>query len=77
MFDSVEDLVRRIDRDDLGAEPSDVLVLATRVPSVLPACPRLGYIPIPRSLAREGVRDMVRISDARMSGTAFGRSSFM
>ena len=72
VFDSVEDLVRRIDRDDLGAEASDVLVLRNAGPVGAPGMPEAGYIPIPRSLAREGVRDMVRISDARMSGTAFG-----
>jgi dihydroxy-acid dehydratase len=72
VFDSVQDLVTRIDRDDLGASPSDVLVLRNAGPLGGPGMPEAGQIPIPRSLARAGVRDMVRISDARMSGTSFG-----
>ena len=72
VFDSVQDLVTRIDRDDLGAIPSDVLVLRNAGPLGGPGMPEAGQIPIPRSLARAGVRDMVRISDARMSGTSFG-----
>ena len=72
VFDSVQDLVTRIDRDDLGASPSDVLVLRNAGPLGGPGMPEAGQIPIPRSLARGGVRDMVRISDARMSGTSFG-----
>jgi dihydroxy-acid dehydratase len=72
VFDSTEDLIERIDRDDLGAQPSDVLVLRNAGPVGAPGMPESGYIPIPRPLARAGVRDMVRISDARMSGTAFG-----
>jgi dihydroxy-acid dehydratase len=71
VFESVEDTIARIDRDDLRADPSGVLVLQTgRVGG--PSMPEAGCIPIPRPLARAGVRDMVRISDARMSGTAFG-----
>jgi dihydroxy-acid dehydratase len=50
----------------------DVLVLKSAGPKGAPGMPEAGYIPIPRKLAREGVKDMVRISDARMSGTAFG-----
>ena len=52
--------------------PEDVLVLRNSGPKGAPGMPESGYIPIPRKLARQGVRDMVRISDARMSGTAFG-----
>jgi dihydroxy-acid dehydratase len=72
VFDSLQDLVERIDRDDLGAQASDVLVLRNAGPVGAPGMPEAGYIPIPQGLARSGVRDMVRISDARMSGTAFG-----
>jgi dihydroxy-acid dehydratase len=72
VFDSVQDLVTRIDRDDLGASPSDVLVLRNAGPLGGPGMPEAGQIPIPRSLARAGIRDMVRISDARISGTSFG-----
>ncbi len=72
VFDSVPDMITRIDRDDLGASPSDVLVLRNAGPLGGPGMPEAGQIPIPRSLARAGVRDMVRISDARMSGTSFG-----
>ena len=50
----------------------DVLVLRNAGPRGAPGMPEAGYIPIPRKLARQGVKDMVRISDARMSGTAFG-----
>lgn len=72
VFDSVQDMMARVDRDDLGASPSDVLVLRNAGPLGGPGMPEVGQIPIPRSLARAGVRDMVRISDARMSGTSFG-----
>ncbi|GLQ53074.1 IlvD/Edd family dehydratase [Devosia nitrariae] len=72
VFDSVEDMALRLDDDaiDIGAE--DVLVLRNAGPRGAPGMPEAGYIPIPRRLARKGVKDMVRISDARMSGTAFG-----
>jgi dihydroxyacid dehydratase/phosphogluconate dehydratase len=72
VFDSVEDMMVRIDSDDLGARSDDVLVLRNAGPVGAPGMPEAGFIPIPRGLARAGVRDMVRISDARMSGTAFG-----
>ena len=62
----------RIDSDDLDVEPDDVLVLKNIGPKGAPGMPEAGYIPIPRKLARQGVKDMVRISDGRMSGTAFG-----
>jgi len=53
-------------------KPDDVLVLRNAGPKGAPGMPESGYIPIPKKLAQQGVRDMVRISDARMSGTAFG-----
>jgi dihydroxy-acid dehydratase len=64
--------VARIDRDDLDVTADDVLVLKHIGPKGAPGMPEAGYIPIPRKLARAGVKDMVRISDGRMSGTAFG-----
>ncbi len=72
VFDSVEDLTNRIDSPDLDVKPDDVLVLRNAGPKGAPGMPEAGYLPIPMKLAREGVKDMVRISDARMSGTAFG-----
>jgi dihydroxy-acid dehydratase len=72
VFESVEDLARRIDREDLDVRPDDFLVLAGAGPRGGPGMPEAGYLPIPRKLAAAGVKDMVRISDARMSGTAFG-----
>jgi len=72
VFSSLEDLAERIDRDDLDVTAEDVLVLQNAGPRGAPGMPESGYLPIPRKLARQGVKDMVRISDARMSGTAFG-----
>ena len=72
VFDSVEDMMARIDRPDLNVEADDVLVLRNAGPVGAPGMPEAGYLPIPMKLARAGVKDMVRISDARMSGTAFG-----
>lgn len=72
VFDSVEDLANRIDSDELDVAANDVLVLRNAGPKGAPGMPEAGYLPIPRKLARQGVKDMVRISDARMSGTAFG-----
>ncbi len=72
VFDSVEDMAERIDRDDLDVGPDDVLVLRNSGPIGGPGMPEAGQIRIPRKLAALGVRDMVRISDARMSGTAYG-----
>jgi dihydroxy-acid dehydratase len=71
VFTSLEDLARRIDDPALDVTPEDFLVLQNAGPR---ACgmPEAGYLPIPARLARAGVKDMVRISDARMSGTAFG-----
>jgi dihydroxy-acid dehydratase len=72
VFDSVEDLTARIDDPDLDVTGDDVLVLRNAGPKGAPGMPEAGYLPIPQKLARQGVKDMVRISDARMSGTAFG-----
>lgn len=72
VFDSVADMANRIDDPDLDITPDDVLVLRNAGPRGAPGMPEAGYLPIPRKLARQGVKDMVRISDARMSGTAFG-----
>ena len=72
VFTSLEDMAARIDSDDLDVRPDDVLVLANAGPKGAPGMPESGYIPIPRKLAAKGVKDMVRISDARMSGTAYG-----
>jgi dihydroxy-acid dehydratase len=72
VFDSVQDLTNRIDDPDLDVTAEDVLVLRNAGPKGAPGMPEAGYLPIPRKLAQAGVKDMVRISDARMSGTAFG-----
>ncbi|KQU95222.1 IlvD/Edd family dehydratase [Devosia sp. Root105] len=72
VFENTEDLANRLDSDDLDVSPADILVLRNAGPKGAPGMPEAGYMPIPRKLARQGVKDMVRISDARMSGTAFG-----
>jgi dihydroxy-acid dehydratase len=72
VFDSIEDLTLRIDDEALDVTAKDVLVLRNAGPKGAPGMPEAGYLPIPKKLARAGVKDMVRISDARMSGTAFG-----
>ncbi len=71
VFDGLEDLARRVDDPDLDIDPTDIMVLRNAGP-VAAGMPEAGYLPIPKKLARQGVKDMVRISDARMSGTAFG-----
>jgi dihydroxy-acid dehydratase len=72
VFESLEDLSNRIDAPDLDVTPEDFLVLKHAGPRSPTGMPEAGYLPIPKKLAQQGVRDMVRISDARMSGTAFG-----
>ncbi len=72
VFDSLADLAERIDDPELDVKADDILVLRNAGPKGAPGMPESGYIPIPRKLAEKGVKDMVRISDARMSGTAFG-----
>ena len=71
VFDSLEDLANRVDDPDLDIEANDIMVLKNAGP-VAAGMPEAGYLPIPKKLARQGVKDIVRISDARMSGTAFG-----
>jgi dihydroxy-acid dehydratase len=72
VFDSLEDLANRIDSDALDVTAEDFLVLRNAGPTSDSAMPEAGYLPIPGKLARAGVKDMVRMSDARMSGTAYG-----
>jgi dihydroxy-acid dehydratase len=72
VFDSVEDMKARIDDPNLDVTASSVLVLRGCGPQGYPGMPEVGNMPIPRKLLEQGVRDMVRISDARMSGTAYG-----
>ncbi|CAM5199208.1 Dihydroxy-acid dehydratase OS=Castellaniella defragrans OX=75697 GN=ilvD PE=3 SV=1 [Castellaniella defragrans] len=72
VFEGSEDMAARLDDPDLEVGPDDVLVLKHIGPVGAPGMPEAGYIPIPRKLARQGVKDMVRISDGRMSGTAAG-----
>jgi len=72
VFEDLEDLATRIDDDSLDVNAADVLVLRNIGPRGAPGMPEAGYIPIPKKLARAGVKDMVRISDGRMSGTAAG-----
>lgn len=72
VFDSLDDLATRIDDPDLEVTRDSVLVLRNAGPKGAPGMPEAGYIPIPKKLAAQGVTDMVRISDCRMSGTAFG-----
>jgi dihydroxy-acid dehydratase len=72
VFNGTDDMAARIDDPALDVTPDDVLVLRYAGPIGAPGMPEAGYLPIPRKLARQGVKDMVRISDARMSGTAFG-----
>lgn len=72
VFDGLEDLANRIDDPALEVTEDDVLVLKNTGPLTPAGMPEAGYLPIPQKLARAGVKDMVRISDCRMSGTAFG-----
>jgi dehydratase ilvD1 len=72
VFESIEDLRARIDDPALDVDESSVLVLKGCGPRGYPGMPEVGNMPLPRKLLERGVRDMVRISDARMSGTAFG-----
>jgi dihydroxy-acid dehydratase len=72
VFESLEDLAARIDDPGLEVSGDDFLVLKNAGPCSASGMPEAGYLPIPKKLAQQGVKDMVRISDARMSGTAYG-----
>ncbi|MDC1087392.1 dihydroxy-acid dehydratase, partial [Alphaproteobacteria bacterium] len=72
VFENLEDLANRIDSDDLNVTKDSILVLRNIGPIGASGMPEAGLIPIPKKLARDGVKDMVRISDGRMSGTASG-----
>jgi dihydroxy-acid dehydratase len=72
VFENLQDMAARIDADDLDVQAHDILVLKNIGPKGAPGMPEAGALPIPRKLARQGVTDMVRISDGRMSGTAAG-----
>jgi dihydroxy-acid dehydratase len=72
VFSSLADLAARIDDPGLDVAPQDVLVLQNAGPHAPECMPEAGYLPIPKKLAQSGIKDMIRVSDARMSGTAFG-----
>jgi dihydroxy-acid dehydratase len=72
VFTSLDDMAARVDSPDLDIKPEDFMVLQNAGPKSGYAMPEAGYLPIPQKLARAGLKDMVRISDARMSGTAYG-----
>lgn len=72
VFETIEDMDARIDRDDLEVDATSVLVLKSIGPRSYPGMPELGNIKIPKKLLAQGVKDILRISDGRMSGTAFG-----
>jgi dihydroxy-acid dehydratase len=72
VFENIEDMKANIDRDDLPVTPETILVLKGCGPKGYPGMPEVGNMPIPKKLVQQGVRDMIRISDARMSGTAYG-----
>lgn len=72
VFSSLRDLSKRIDNPNLKVSEKNILILKNAGPSSNVGMPEAGYLPIPKKLAKKGVKDMIRISDARMSGTAFG-----
>src|SRR5215813_2569440 len=72
VFNDYNDLAARIDNEDLQVDENSVLILQSAGPLGGPGMPEWGMLPIPKKLLQRGVRDMVRISDARMSGTAYG-----
>ena len=72
VFEDYNDMAARIDRDDLDVDASCVLVLKNGGPLGGPGMPEWGMLPVPKKLVKQGVRDMVRVSDARMSGTSYG-----
>ncbi len=72
VFENYQDMLQRIENPDLDVDGDSVLVLKNCGPKGVPGMPEWGAIPVPAKLQRQGVTDMVRISDARMSGTAYG-----
>ncbi|WP_282182152.1 IlvD/Edd family dehydratase [Aliiroseovarius marinus] len=72
VFETIEELKANIDRDDLPVDENSILVLKNCGPKGYPGMPEVGDMPVPAKLVKKGVRDIVRVSDARMSGTAFG-----
>lgn len=72
VFETIEELKANIDRDDLPVDETTILVLKNCGPKGYPGMPEVGDMPVPGKLVKQGVRDIVRVSDARMSGTAFG-----
>jgi dihydroxy-acid dehydratase len=72
VFADYNDLAKRIDDPDLDVDENSVLVLQNAGPQGAPGMPEWGQLPIPKKLLQKGVRDMLRISDARMSGTSYG-----
>jgi dihydroxy-acid dehydratase len=72
VFDDYNDMAARIDREELDVDADSVLVLRNSGPLGGPGMPEWGMLPVPKKLLKQGVRDMVRISDARMSGTSYG-----
>jgi dihydroxy-acid dehydratase len=72
VFTSLEDLSKRVDDPDLDITADDIMVLQNAGPNAPECMPEAGFLPIPKKLAKAGVKDMIRISDARMSGTAYG-----
>jgi dihydroxy-acid dehydratase len=72
VFEDYNDMAARIDRDDLEVDKDSVLILRNSGPLGGPGMPEWGMLPVPKKLLKQGVRDMVRISDARMSGTSYG-----
>jgi dihydroxyacid dehydratase/phosphogluconate dehydratase len=71
-FENYDHMAREVDRDDLDVTPDHILVLKNGGPKGGPGMPEWGQLPIPKKLLKAGVRDMLRISDARMSGTSYG-----
>jgi dihydroxy-acid dehydratase len=72
VFEDYDDMAARIDRDDLDVDANSVLVLKNGGPLGGPGMPEWGMLPVPKKLVKQGVRDMLRVSDSRMSGTSYG-----
>ena len=71
-FENYDEMAREVERDDLDVTADHILVLKNSGPQGGPGMPEWGMLPIPKKLVKQGVRDMLRISDARMSGTSYG-----